>query len=300
MSAQLDIWRAQAFKRLIELIEQIQGATQPQDEWVDQLVRSLSQLPARPADKAPYMGIFAVQDATAGRKKAIERFHMLLTTLSGDLTPLDGAVDDTLRHLSGLPKRPADKQPYASLFPPVKIKLLTVADVVAIAPRAPRETLNSLVPNLNRTLFEFEITTPLRQAHFMAQIAHESDEFNALEEYASGADYEWRDDLGNVFPGDGVRFKGRGLIQITGRTNYRDCGRALGVDLIANPKRLADPDLASRSAGWYWETRKLNPIADRDDIEAVTRIINGGLNGFNHRKELLHRAKTTLKTTGDS
>ncbi len=296
MSAQLDIWRAQAFKRLIELIEQMQGATQAPDEWIDRLVRSLSQLPPRPADKAPYVGIFAVTDVAAGRKKAIERLRILLTTLSGDLTALDGAVDDTLRHLSGLPKRPADKQPYASLFPPVKIKLLTVADVVAISPRAPSSTLNALVPDLNRTLFEFDITTPLRQAHFIAQIAHESDEFNAMEEYASGADYEWRDDLGNAFPGDGVRFKGRGLIQITGRTNYRDCGRALGVDLIANPKRLADPDLASRSAGWYWETRKLNAIADRDDIETVTRMINGGLNGFSHRQELLHRAKSILKT----
>ncbi|MDX2230232.1 MAG: glycoside hydrolase family 19 protein [Leptolyngbyaceae cyanobacterium bins.349] len=294
MSPQLEIWRAQAFRRLIELISKIQGAPSAHDAMVDELVRSLSQLPARPADRPAYLGIFAVQDATTGRQKAVERLRMLAPTLKGDLTSADSLIDDVIRALSGLPKRPADKQPYASLFPEAKIRLLTAKDLAAIAPSTASQRLGSLAPELNRTLVEFDLITPLRQAHFLAQIGHESDEFNALEEYASGADYEWRDDLGNVFPGDGVRFKGRGLIQITGRANYRDCGRALGVDLITSPRRLADPDLACRSAGWFWDTRKLNPDADRDDVETITRVINGGLNGFDHRCQLLTRAKQVL------
>ncbi|NJP10369.1 MAG: glycoside hydrolase family 19 protein [Leptolyngbyaceae cyanobacterium RU_5_1] len=175
------------------------------------------------------------------------------------------------------------------------MKLVTDKDLLTIAPQASAKRAEQLAPHLNRAMLEFDILTPLRQAHFLAQLAHESDRFNALEEYASGDDYEWRDDLGNVYPGDGVRYKGRGLIQITGRTNYRECGRALGVDLVSNPKRLAEPDLACRSAGWYWDTRQLNRDADRDDVKSVTRIINGGYNGLDDRTRLLSAAKQALK-----
>jgi putative chitinase len=293
--SQLDIWRVQAFKRLTELILALKGEANASDGLVDDLVRSLSQLPNRPTDRSPYTGIFAVQNTTEGRQKAIERLRMLTGTLKGDLTPADGQIDDTIRGLSNLPKRPADKQPYASLFPTSKIKLLTSPTLATISPDTPRKRIEQLTPELNRTLLEFDITTPLRQAHFLAQIAHESDHFNALEEYASGEDYEWRDDLGNIYPGDGVRFKGRGLIQITGRRNYRECGRALGVDLISNPTRLSDPDLASRSAGWYWNSRQLNQVADRDDVRAVTEMINGGLNGLSDRIRFLSAAKQALE-----
>ncbi len=292
--AQIDIWRIQAFVRLVELISAMQGDSSANDGLVDGLVRSLSKLPARPADRPPYMGIFAVQNPVDGRKKAIDRLRALANTLQGDIAPADGLVDDLIRALSKLPNRPADKQPYASLFPQSKLKFLSPNDLAAIAPQIPSGRAAQLAPELNRTMIEYDITTPLRQAHFLAQVAHESDRFNALEEYASGADYEWRDDLGNIYPGDGVRYKGRGLIQVTGRLNYRDCGRALGVDLVSNPTRLADPDLASRSAGWYWDSRKLNPDADRDDVRAVTKVINGGFNGLDDRMQLLAAAKKVL------
>ncbi len=182
MSPQLEIWRVEAFQRLITLISAMQGGASPNDELIDGLVRSLSKLPARPAGKPPYLGIFAVQDVAQGRQKAIERLRMLSNTLQGDLTPNDGYVDDLIRALSKLPNRPSDKQPYAGLFPKSNMKLLAASDLLKIAPEAPAKRMDQLAPNLIRTMIEFDITTPLRQAHFLAQIAHESDRFNALEE----------------------------------------------------------------------------------------------------------------------
>jgi putative chitinase len=292
--AQLNIWRIQAFQRLIELVSAMQGRLNPQDGMIDSLVRSLAKQPPRPGDKAPYEGIFALKDAAEGRKKASDRFRAFATSLNGELGPIDAQIDDLIRSLSNLPKRPADKQPYASLFAPSQLKLLTSLDLLEIAPSAPVNQVEKLTPALNQTMVEFEIDTPLRQAHFLAQIIHECDRFNALEEYASGEDYEWREDLGNVYPGDGMRFKGRGLIQITGRTNYKRCGQALNLDLLRHPTRLSDPDLASRSAGWYWADHKLNQPADRDDVEAVTVKINGGFNGLDDRIQLLSAAKRVL------
>ncbi|WP_199290367.1 glycoside hydrolase family 19 protein [Leptolyngbya sp. FACHB-36] len=291
---QVDIWRMQAFDRLETLLHKLPDGTDPNDILIDSLIRDLSKLPARPADKPPYMGIFSLSDTHLGRQKAAERLQELQDTLQGDLNPIDCQVDDLLRALSNLPKRPADKQPYASLFPATPMNLLTVGQLTAILPDADSTRVAALTPHINRTCIEFDITTPLRQAHFLAQVAHESDRLHALEEYASGEDYEWRDDLGNTQPGDGVRFKGRGLIQITGRANYSQCGAALNVDLIAAPKRLADPDLACRSAGWFWDTRQLNPDADKDDVETVTKVINGGYNGLDDRVQLLQAAKRIL------
>lgn len=292
--AQVNFWRARAFQRLTELILAMQGDTNPNDGLIDGLVRSLSKLPERPADRVAYAGIFAVTNAVDGRKKAVERLRILAKDFNGDLGSVDALIDDLIRVLSNLPQRPLDKQPYASLFPASQMRWLTTKDLRAIAPTASSNRINQLIDELNRTMLEFDISTPLRQAHFLAQILHESDRLNALEEYASGAAYEWRSDLGNVNSGDGIRFKGRGLIQVTGRNNYRECSKALGVDLISNPKRLADPDLACRSAGWYWSTRKLNPDADRDDVRTITKVINGGFNGLDDRIQLLQAAKRVL------
>ena len=123
------------------------------------------------------------------------------------------------------------------------------------------------------------MTSPLRRAAFLAQLAHESAQLQFMEELASGAEYEGRRDLGNTQPGDGVRFKGRGPIQLTGRNNYRAAGCFLGIDLLANPRRAADPDVGFRVAGWFWTTRGLNELADRRQFDTITRRINGGLNG---------------------
>lgn len=136
--------------------------------------------------------------------------------------------------------------------------------------------------------------TALRLAHFLAQLGHESDGFKAMEEYASGAAYEGRADLGNTQPGDGKRFKGRGPIQLTGRANYRDYGRRIGIDLEAHPEIAALPSLGVLTACAYWTVKGLNALSDRDDVEGITRRINGGLNGLADRKARLAVAKALL------
>lgn len=127
---------------------------------------------------------------------------------------------------------------------------------------------------------------------FLAQIGHESDEFKTFEEYASGAAYEGRTDLGNVFPGDGQKYKGRGAIQITGRANYEAAGKALSLPLLQKPEILEEPRYAMLVSAWFWNSRKLNDIVG--NIEAVTRKINGGLNGLSHRTLLWKKALAVL------
>jgi putative chitinase len=141
------------------------------------------------------------------------------------------------------------------------------------------------------------IGTPLRQAHFLAQVGHESGELRYTEEIASGDAYEGRRDLGNTQPGDGRKFKGRGLIQLTGRANYMAYGDAIGINLVDgdNCKQVAtDPGLAVDVACWFWQTHGLNALADQDDVQAITRRINGGLNGLEDRERQLARGKFFL------
>ena len=147
---------------------------------------------------------------------------------------------------------------------------------------------------------EFGIDTPTRQAAFLAQIGHESGGLHWSVEIWGPTEaqrrYEGRRDLGNVQIGDGFRFRGRGLIQTTGRANYTATGKALGVDLIAKPELLALPELAARSAAWYWKSRDLNALADAGDFERITRKINGGLNGQAERIALWESARGALTT----
>lgn len=143
-------------------------------------------------------------------------------------------------------------------------------------------------------MVEFGIDTSRRMAYFLAQIAHESGSLQYVKELSSGSAYEGRKDLGNTQAGDGVLFKGRGLIQITGRNNYKLCGDALGLPLLSDPQSLEQTIPASRSAGWFWKSHNLNGSADDDDIRVNTRIINGGFNGLNERIKRLAEAKHGL------
>lgn len=162
------------------------------------------------------------------------------------------------------------------------MSLVTAVQLRKILPLAGARADTFCAP-LNAAMAEFSINTPARQASFIAQLAHESGQFRYVRELASGQAYEGRADLGNTFAGDGVRFKGRGLIQITGRANYAACGKALGLDLAMYPELLEQPLYACRSAAWFWKSHGLNEIADAGDQVKITRRINGGVNGLAER-----------------
>lgn len=134
----------------------------------------------------------------------------------------------------------------------------------------------------------------LRLAHFLAQLIHESGSFRYMEEIASGAAYEGRKDLGNVLPGDGKRYKGRGPIQLTGRANYRAFGQRIGIALENHPQIAAVPSIGLWIACEYWKSRDLNVLADKNEIEAITRKINGGVNGLADRKAAFARVWKVL------
>lgn len=153
------------------------------------------------------------------------------------------------------------------------------------------------LPWLRQFTEQYGINTPLRMAYFLATVAVESGELKYSEEIASGAAYEGRKDLGNTQLGDGVRFKGRGLIQLTGRTNYTAYSKHVGYDFystVARAKGVAQPGNAVRSACWFWQTHGLNELADQDNAQAVRKRVNGGLNGFAQFQTYLKRAKTSL------
>ncbi|WP_242704695.1 glycoside hydrolase family 19 protein [Janthinobacterium lividum] len=170
---------------------------------------------------------------------------------------------------------------------------VTLAQLLAIMPLARTRAVAFLAP-LNAAMVEFGITTPARQASFLSQVGHESGQLRYVRELASGQAYEGRVDLGNTQRGDGVRFRGRGFLQVTGRANYAACGKALGLDLLAQPELLEQTVNACRSAGWFWQTRGLNALADAGDQERVTRRINGGVNGLAERLALYREARKVL------
>lgn len=166
---------------------------------------------------------------------------------------------------------------------------------------------------LLRTLDRYQIDTKLRIAHFLAQIAFESGGFRWTEEIwpnpALNADgvatngnkwqltYEGRSGLGNTKKGDGYRFRGRGLIQLTGRANYAKYGKAIKIDVQTRPSLLSQPPLAVDAAGWFWNTRGLNALADKNDIVGITKRVNGGLLGLDQRKALFSKAMSALSST---
>lgn len=168
---------------------------------------------------------------------------------------------------------------------------ITADTLSAIYPHAGIYRTQVYAPILSHWCEKFSINTPLRLAHFLAQIGHESGELRYTEELASGVAYEGRKDLGNCHNGDGVRFKGRGLIQLTGRANYSAFSRYIGVDYVAHPELVKEPTTAVAVSCWFWHLRQLNRYADNDDIKAITRRVNGGYNGLDSRQVYLTRAK---------
>lgn len=174
---------------------------------------------------------------------------------------------------------------------------LTIDQLKQTMRHAPTAKLTQYLPFLNMAMEAAEITTPARAAAFLAQLAHESAELRYMEEIASGAAYEGRRDLGNTEPGDGKRFKGRGPLQLTGRANYEKAGAALGLDLVGRPEQAATPQTGFQTSAWFWRTHGLNELADAGDFRAITKRINGGLNGFADRVHYWNLAKTALGVT---
>lgn len=197
------------------------------------------------------------------------------------------------------------------------------AGLAAIMPAAREQDIERYLDALNNELGKYQIDTPLRQAHFIAQIAHESGSFKyksenlnysakalrsvfgkyfdtdeMAEQYARKPEdianvvYASRMGNGNSDSGDGWRYRGRGLIQLTGRENYANCAGFIGIDCEAEPDLLAeDPVAAVSAACWFWQSRKLNDLADADDLKAITRKINGGYHGLESRSGFCDRAK---------
>jgi putative chitinase len=176
---------------------------------------------------------------------------------------------------------------------------------------------------LEDTFEKYEINTPQRQACFIGQCAHESGNFKVLQEnlnysaeglmktwpsrfpskevadqYArqpakiAGKVYNGR--LGNASEEEAAKYLGRGLIQLTGKENYANCGSSIGVDLLGDPNLLSDPEYAALSAGWFWNKKGLNSLADANDIETMTKRINGGLIGLDDRKAKIAKALSVL------
>lgn len=140
--------------------------------------------------------------------------------------------------------------------------------------------------------------SPLRLAHFLGQVTHESGGFKFMEEIwgptPAQRGYEGRSDLGNTQKGDGFRYKGRGPLQLTGRANYREYGRRLGIDLEGSPALAATPAIGLLIALEFWKVKGLNALADKDDVVGITRRVNGGSNGLADRKAQLAKLKAWM------
>lgn len=201
---------------------------------------------------------------------------------------------------------------------------MTPQTLLQIMPKAAGKAALFCQPLMD-AMREFDINTPDRQAMFLAQVAHESAELTRLEEnlrYSPARIMEvfpryvssWRDadalskspeklacrvyggrmGNGDEASGDGYRYRGRGLIQLTGRDNYRLAGSALHLALIERPELLLQPDVAARSAAWFWFSHGCNQLADAGDFLGVTRRINGGTNGHVDRCRYLTAARKAL------
>lgn len=162
------------------------------------------------------------------------------------------------------------------------------------------EVADKWIVPLNSAMNRFSINTPARQAAFLAQIGHESGRLKYVKEIWNPkqcpwqARYEGRQDLGNVVAGDGERYMGRSLLQITGRANYKQVAVALNIDCIDHPELLEQPEYAALVAAWWWDNRHLNFFADKQDNLTITKKINGGTNGLEDRNALFDKARKVL------
>lgn len=202
--------------------------------------------------------------------------------------------------------------------------MITADRLKQLAPNIKPDIASAIATSLEQNRSAYGVTTAQRLAHFLGQVCHESGGFTRFTEnlnysaerlcqvwpsrfpnleaakpFARNPDalaekvYAGR--MGNVNPGDGAKFKGRGLIQLTGRANYAEASRYSGLDLIEFPGQAADPAKSAKIALGYWRSRGLNELADQDDIAAITRKINGGLVGLPERREMVEKAREIFR-----
>jgi len=178
---------------------------------------------------------------------------------------------------------------------------ITAQQLLQILPNAGAK-VGVFVPALNTAMGKYQIITRERIAAFIAQIGHESGQLRYVRELG-GSEYLSKYDTGKLAErlgntpeadGDGQFYRGRGLIQVTGRANYAECGEALGLDLVNHPELLEQPEHAAMSAAWYWSSRGLNELADKGDFLLITKRINGGTNGLADRQALYEKALKVL------
>ena len=234
---------------------------------------------------------------TSALEKIKESFGGLIKDIGNGFNILRGKQsEDPKKILKKQPEDVTNEQPYSELKPPksedsVSSSSSSSGSSPVSTPLTPIVTSKKSTPggqygesSLLAAMSRAGIVDPTERAMFLAQMAHESGNFRYDEEIASGQAYEGRSDLGNTQPGDGVRYKGRGYIQLTGRANYRDYGNRLGVDLENNPDLAKDPNIAADIAIAYWKERVDRNAARAGDVRTVTRNINGGLNGLADRQ----------------
>ena len=225
---------------------------------------------------------------------------------SADRDRINQAVNAAAQHLLALQKgdQTITTAPALAIPTPAKFRL-TVDMMKEIVPtfsgeRAQRQAaiLTGIVPSLERCMISSGFTETLVAAHVLAEVVHETAGMTTTEEYASGDAFEGRVDLGNTSPGDGRRFKGRGLIQIAGRANYSRLSQQLGLGtrLVDRPEELSDPEVAAQAACLYFQNfgKPFLNAARQDDVTTVRRMVNGGLNGLDDVRAELLRAKDVL------
>ena len=178
---------------------------------------------------------------------------------------------------------------------------ITALQLQQILPNA-GQSAGVFVPVLNTAMVHYQIVGTKRMAAFIAQIGHESGQFRFVRELGNNQ-YLSKYDTGSLAKrlgntpeadGDGQKYRGRGLIQITGRANYMTCGEALALDLLNQPELLEKPQHACMSAAWYWASKGLNTLADEGQFDKITQRINGGQNGAADRQALYARALKVL------
>lgn len=155
----------------------------------------------------------------------------------------------------------------------------------------PEKVTNEMIEDLNKTLVEFNITTPARIQHFISQAAVECDRGNGITEYATGMAYEFRSDLGNKYEGDGPKYKGSGAIHLTGRANYQKFADFTGDQRVMEGRDYVAANYPWRSGGFFWGENGLNGLVDRGaSVAQITQVVNGGLTGLEDRQLFYDRA----------